>query len=45
MKHNYLYKSSQKKPKVDKDWNILSEKAGDPYNISVKVFLMSRPRF
>ena len=37
LKDTPYYKSSQKKPKVDKDWNILSEKAGDPYNISVKV--------
>lgn len=34
---SYFKNRNAKKAKVDKDWKIITEKAGDPYNITVKV--------
>lgn len=33
----YFKNKSSKKPQVDKNWNIVSEAGGDPYNIPVKI--------
>jgi hypothetical protein len=33
----YFQNRKSKKPQVDKNWNILSEVGGDPYNIPVKI--------
>ena len=33
----YFKNQKAKRPKVDKDWNIVSEAGGDPYTIAVKI--------
>jgi len=33
----YFQNKKTKKPQIDKNWNVVSEAAGDPYNIPVKV--------
>ena len=33
----YYQNRKTKRPKVDRDWNIVSEAGGDPYNIPVKI--------
>lgn len=33
----YFQSKKTKKPQVDKNWNVISEAGGDPYNIPVKI--------
>ena len=33
----YFQNQNTKRPKVDKDWNIVSEAGGDPYTVTVKI--------
>ena len=39
----YFQGKNSKKPRVDKDWNIISEAGGDPYNIPVKIDTNTHP--
>ena len=39
----YFKNKSSKKPQVDKNWNIVSEGGGDPYNIPVKIDAETHP--
>lgn len=39
----YFKNKVSKKPQVDKNWNIISEGGGDPYNIPVKVDTETHP--
>jgi hypothetical protein len=39
----YFKNKVSKKPQVDKNWNILSEAGGDPYNIPVKIDTETHP--
>jgi hypothetical protein len=44
LKDTNYFKGKGKRPKVDKDWNIISEAGGDPYTIAVKVDPNTHPQ-
>jgi len=39
----YFKNQASKKPQIDKNWNIVSEGSGDPYNIPVKIDTETHP--
>jgi hypothetical protein len=40
----YFKNANAKKPQVDKNWNLISEGGGDPYNIPVKIDPNTHPQ-